>query len=513
MARFRRFGFALLAGAFALTACMPSWPSDQSSDSAGVPIEIEMPSAPVNLKSYYEQDLSWQTCSESYECATVQVPLDYDDPSGTAINIALMKRPAASGDPIGTLFINPGGPGGSGIDMVAQADYILSDTLLENFDIVGFDPRGVGQSTPVDCVDDAALNRILDANYYGADAQQRSENDVAAVRTGCEKNSSDILTYLQTENVARDLDILRDAVGDPQLYYLGMSYGTFIGEEYAELFPKNVGRVVLDGVMNPTLGMAGLVYAQANAFETALERYMSFCLDSVDCPFTGSTDEALEQLHQLFLDAGEKAVPTDDADRPLTQSMMFQGIILPLYSRINWYMLTSALTELVEKGTGTQLKALNDAGTSRQDDGTFADNSVEANWAINCVDYPSASDEVWQEMGQRLVSSGNVFGDFMATGEDLCKGWPGNPDEDPGPFTAQGAAPIVLIGTRYDPATPYRWAEEMHSMMENSVLLTYEGDGHTAYGQGVSCIQDSVDDYLLNGTVPEDGLTCAAQNN
>lgn len=505
----------LCVAALTLSACATGWPGPGNTGTqaaSGVPIELEMPSAPVDLETYYDQELEWSDCYGSFQCAEASVPLDYSDPSGEAITIALLKRPAKNGNPIGSLFVNPGGPGGSGIDMAKQAGYYLSSDLLANFDIVGFDPRGVGESTPVECLTDTQLQKVLDANYLGGDAQALAAADLQTVISGCEDESGDLLPYVNTQSVARDLDILRDAVGDPKLYYLGMSYGTFIGEQYAEFFPDNVGRVVLDGVMNPTLGMAGLVYAQDEGFETAIRRYMEDCLASTSCPISGTIDEALATLSALFSAAETTPYLTDDPDRPLTQSMLFQGMILPLYGRENWYLLTQALTELVNDGTGTQFAALNDLATGREADGTYSDNSSEANWAVNCVDYPAEDEQVWDDMATRLSRTGTVFGDFMVSGGDMCAQWPGNPSEVPGPFTAEGSDPIVLIGTTYDPATPYRWATEMNEMLDNSVLLTYDGDGHTAYGQGIECIREPVDRYLLSGTVPEDGLTCAASN-
>ena len=512
----KRYSLAVAAAAVAvalsgLTACTPKElplptespaPTDES-------MEIEMPVAPVDLETYYDQEVAWEKCNGNFDCATIKVPLDYSDPAGEAIDVRILKRPAKSGQPIGTLFVNPGGPGGSGIDMAMQAGYYLSGDLLDNYDVVGFDPRGVGQSTPVECVDDATLTKLLDANYTGEDVQAQADADLALLQDACAAQSGQLLSHVGTENVARDLDILRDAVGEPTLDYLGISYGTFIGIQYAEFFPQNVGRVVLDGVMNPTLGMGGLVWSQSEGFEVAIRRYMEYCLGtSTTCPFTGSVDEALGQLSDLFWAAEDAPYPTGDPARPLTQSMLFQALILPLYGEANWPLLTNALAPLVNSGDGSQLLVLNDLGTGREADGTYPDNSSEANWAVNCADYPPEDPRVWKHMANALDRRGGTFGSYMASGSDMCEGWAYNPDKVPGPFAEASTAPIVLVGTLYDPATPYQWAVDAHEMLDNSVLLTYEGDGHSAYAQGVGCIIDPVDQYLLHGTLPQDGLTC-----
>lgn len=482
-------------------------PSTQSS--AGTPIAGELPAIPEGLEKFYTQDVEWSACNGNFQCANIEVPLDYANPTGTTIKVALLKRPAKQ-EALGSLFVNPGGPGGSGIDMAKSANYYFSSEVLNNFDVIGFDPRGVGQSTPIDCVDDETLGRILDASYNTADPdwQAKVQADQQTIADGCAEKSGDLLPYVGTVSVARDLDVMRQLVGDPKLYYAGFSYGTSLGGQYADLFPANVGRMILDGAVDTSIGSAQMSVDQTIGFETALRRYMEDCLDSTGCPFTGTVDEGLAKIHDALETALTTPYPTGTS-RPLTQSLMFSGIIMPLYNASTWSMLTQAFTELFESNRGTLLLKFADMVSERNEDGSFASNSSEANWAINCADYPPATAEELARGSEALSQDAPVFGSFMTEGPDICASWPYQPDKVPGTYVARGSAPIVVVGTTYDPATPYKWAEAMNAGFENSVLVTWEGDGHTAYGSANDCLTKPLDEYLLEGTVPEDGLTCS----
>lgn len=468
-----------------------------------------MPEIPKGLESFYNQDVQWEKCSGSFDCATISVPLDYDDPSGKTIEVSMLRRPA-KGEAIGSLFINPGGPGGSGMDMAQSANYYFSEEIRNNFDIIGFDPRGVGKSTPIDCVDDATLDRLLDTSYDESDPNWKKQwdADVKTITDGCAANSGDLLQFVGTKYAAQDIDVMRHLVGDPKLYYAGFSYGTSLGTQYADTFPENTGRLILDGAVDTSIGSARMSYDQSLGFETAMRRYVEDCMEGTGCPFTGSVDDALDQIHDIFVTSLTSPYPTDDPDRPLTQSQLFGGMILPLYDSSNWQLLTMAFSDVINSNDGTQFQYYNDLSNERESDGTFSSNGTEANWAINCADYPPADSKQSEEFSQELQQKAPVFGDFMTSGGDLCSSWPFHPKDVPGPLKAKNSAPLVVVGTRYDPATPYHWAEEMHEQLDNSVLVTWEGDGHTAYGRAGACITDPLDSYLLNGTVPEDGLTC-----
>lgn len=468
-----------------------------------------MPEVPKGLESFYDQDVAWEKCSGSFDCATISVPLDYDNPSGTSIEIAMLRRPA-KGEALGSLFINPGGPGGSGIDMAMSANYYFSEDIRENFDIIGFDPRGVGQSTPVDCVDDATLDRLLETSYDESDAdwKQKWDADLTTITEGCSANSGELLPFVGTKYAAQDIDVMRHLVGDPKLYYAGFSYGTLLGAQYADTFPENTGRLILDGAVDSSIGSARMSYDQTLGFETAMRRYVEDCMAGTDCPFDGSVDDALAQIRDIFDASLKNPYPTDDPDRPLTQSQLFGGMILPLYDSSNWQLLTMAFSDVIKGNDGTQFQYYSDLSNEREADGTFSSNGTEANWAINCADYPPGDAKQYEEFSKELQKDAPVFGDFMTSGEDLCASWPYQPKDPPGPLNAKGSAPLVVVGTRYDPATPYHWAEAMHDQLDNSVLVSWEGDGHTAYGRADECVSKPLDAYLLNGTVPKDGLIC-----
>lgn len=510
-------GVALLLG-----ACSPTTSGGGSESSSSpargaaegaVPIDAPMPAIPAGLEAYYNQDLVWESCKGRLECATITVPLDYDNPEGATIEIAMSKRPA-EGEAIGTLIFNPGGPGGSGADMVKDATYLFDGDIRASFDILGFDPRGVGQSNPIDCVDDATLTAFLDSSYdteiEGSEEQARAE--VQTFVDGCRANSGDILPFIGTKYAAQDIDVIRHLVGDPKLYYVGLSYGTFLGAEYANQFPENTGRLILDGPVDTSIGMARLSRDQTMGFEMALQRYLEDCLESDSCPFTGSLDAVATQVHDLLTTAAESPYPTMNPDRPLLASQLFNGMILPLYVPSMWMMLDGAFEDLMKNNDGTQFQIFSDLSQERQEDGSFASNSTEALVTINCADYPPADPAELERLSAELREDAPVFGDIQTSSVDLCTYWPYSPTELPGPIAAKGSAPIVVVGTLYDPATPYHWAEAVHKQLENSVLVTWNGDGHTAYSaQADHCILKPLDTYLLDGTVPEDGLVCGPQ--
>ena len=503
----------LLAGcSLDLGASNDNGPTDGASPSGN-----QSPSATAldKLEDFYKQKVAWSKCKKhpANDCADVKVPLDYKKPGGKTITIAMMKVPAKSGKPIGTLFVNPGGPGGSGIDLAANASEAFSAAVRNKYDIVGFDPRGVGSSTAVDCVSDAELAKIVDTDVdlSTPEGQQTDKAFAEQKAKGCQEKSGDLLPYLGTESAARDLDILRGLVGDKKLNYVGFSYGTSLGGMYADLFPKKAGRMVLDGAVDPQLGSARMGYEQIVGFETAFQHYAQHCVDTGRCPLGGSVDEARAKMKALFDQALKSPFRTASSDRPLNRSMLYSTVISMMYRESFWTYLDQALVQLVEQNDGSVFLRLYDLFEERQGN-RYKNNSKEAFWAINCADYlPSPSAE-YQQYAEKLRAEAPVFGSLMMEGVDVCSLWPYHPKANPGPYKAKGSAPIVVIGTKYDPATPYQWAQTLHKTLSNSVLLTWEGDGHTAYGKAGSCLNDPVDDYLLTGKVPQDGLVCPASS-
>jgi pimeloyl-ACP methyl ester carboxylesterase len=306
--------------------------------------------------------------------------------------------------------------------------------------------------------------------------------------------------------------MIREALGDDVLYYLGKSYGTYIGALYADLFPDRVGRLVLDGAVDPSLTSVEFGLGQATGIERALSAYLADCVAQADCPLGSTETEAHETVAGLIDVIADDPLPTDDADRPLTETLAIYGIILPLYvpPEQGYEFLTQALSEALA-GSGETLLFLADTYLLRNPDGTYNGNQNEAISAVHCVDRPSLDDvEQIETTADDFAEVSPIFGPFLAWGELSCAQWPVEPVAEPAPVTASGADPILVVGTTGDLATPYEWAEGLAEQLESGVLLTYEGFGHTAYFSGSDCIDSAVDTYLLDGDLPgEDELTCS----
>ncbi|MCL3777382.1 MULTISPECIES: alpha/beta hydrolase [unclassified Actinomyces] len=488
---------------------------------------------PQGLESFYSQELDWYPCGDGSTiaeyakgellCATAEVPLDYEDPDGQRITLALKKR-EADGDAQGTLFVNPGGPGGSGVELVGSADGLIGEDVLKVYDVIGFDPRGVGSSTAVDCVSDAELDEQRSGRVYTAEelAAEESEEDTQAAvlasakedAAACEAHTEvkGLLDHIDTVSAARDLDILRALAGDPVLTYLGYSYGTYLGATYADLFPANVGRLVLDGAVDPMLSAGELSLGQAEGFENALRAFVKDCQSGSSCPLTGDVDSGVRQV-QDFLDlVATSPIETYDPKRPLTRSLALDAIIGVLYADESWSVLAEALNQAMLQDDGSTMLYIADLLASRNDDGSYSGNGDEAITAINCLDYPVQGDPAsWAAEADKAEELSPTFGDVMGYSDLYCQGWGHASDRERTAIRATGAAPILVVGTTGDPATPYQWSVSLSEQLDSAALLTWEGNGHTAYGRAGDCVGSAVDTYLLTGQLPEDGLTCAGQ--
>ncbi|TDD70179.1 alpha/beta hydrolase [Jiangella aurantiaca] len=484
------------------------------------------------LAQFYTQELEWRDCGEGYQCSTATVPVDYADPGGDTLELALLRAPATGDQRLGSLLVNPGGPGASGVEYAQLAGSVVTEQVRERYDIVGFDPRGVAESTPVDCVDDAELDEYLAADATPDDDAEitEMEESIHDLAAGCATNSGELVPHIGTADVARDLDVLRAALGDEKLNYLGKSYGTFIGALYADQFPDRVGRLVLDGAIDPTLSGDDLGLGQARGFERALSAFLTWCFDQGDCALGSSEDEARATLAGLLQQADQQPLVTDDENRPLTESLAFYGIVLPLYLTADegYEPLNEALDLALTEGDGTLLMTFADLYLERNSDGTYNGNANEVISLVNCMDHPESAtaDEARAALSEFTAVS-QVFGPFLAWGGFGCSALAdGLAEADVGgddptatstappaphpPVTAPGADPILVVGTTGDPATPYEWAQSLSEQLSSGVLLTYDSTVHTAYLAGSSCIDDAVDAYLLAGTVPDEGSTCAA---
>ncbi|WP_448256853.1 alpha/beta hydrolase [Microbacterium aurum] len=471
---------------------------------------------PAGFESFYTQSLDWTPCSGtdagSYDCTTVTAPLDWSDPGAGSLELAVIRRAATNGDAIGSLLTNPGGPGASGYDLIAQsASFAVGTALSDVYDVIGFDPRGVGRSTAVRCFDAKAMDAYLfdipadprGSDGWRAELTDRNKDFVAA----CEQNSGGILPFITTDNAARDMDLLRGVLGDAKLNYLGYSYGTFLGATYAKLFPERVGRLVLDGAIDPSVSGLDVGTTQAVGFESALRAYMADCLAGRGCPFTGSVDDAMADLGTLL--ASVDATPLKASDgRMLGADSLMTAIIAALYSQDSWSYLTRALSDALS-GDPDMAFLLADFYYNRTD-GTYGDNSTEAFRAYNCMDYPLDTSQADQDAATaRIEQQAPTIAPYWQ-GVDVCEVWPYPPTGVRERITADGAAPIVVVGTTNDPATPYEWSVSLAEQLASGVLVTREGEGHTGYNKGNACVDTAVEAYLVSGTVPQDGLTCTS---
>ena len=464
---------------------------------------------PDGLETYYSQEVEWSECGDGFECADVTVPMDYEEPDGETITIAL-KVLQATGESRGSLFINPGGPGGSGVEMVETAGSLFGDALLSNYDIVGFDPRGVGDSTAVRCYDSAQLDDLFSRTYDLNTNQgfERYVNDLTAYGEACEENTGELIHHLDSVTAARDLDVLRAVMQQATLTYLGFSYGTFLGAIYAEHFPDSVGRLVLDGAVDPALSYNEITEGQIGGFEVAYRSYLEDCLSGNDCPFTGDVDAAVHETAELLTQLGDTPAASGDPDRPVTDSDLLNAIVIALYSPQSWQVLTSALTAMIQDDDGSQIRYLSDFAQERDDSGEYPEDEG-AFRLIDCSDYQVELDRAAsRQRAEANAQESELFGEALSYGEVGCAAMPIESDAVREPIHAEGTPPIVVVGTTRDPATPYQWAESMAEQLESGVLISYDGDGHTAYGVGSQCVDEAVEAYLLDGVVPEDGLSC-----
>lgn len=475
--------------------------NDEAS-TATVPVD-----AADGLEVFYDQELEWEDC-EGGECAQLEVPINYEEPEGATIELALLRVPA-SGESQGSLVINPGGPGGSGVDYAQQAGYVISQDVLDAYDIVGFDPRGVSRSAPIICFDDAQMDDYLGSDPSPDDEQEEAEATQLSQEfaEACGANAGELLPHVSTVEVARDLDVLRGALGHDQLDYLGASYGTFIGATFAQLFPENVGHFVLDGAVDPTMSSTDMGLGQAAGFEQATREYVQSCIDAGDCPLGEDVDSGMQSIRDLLEELDQNPIPLEnDAVGELTEGWGLYGIIVAMYDETAWPVLTMAIRG-AQNGDGEMLMMLANLYASRTSSGTYEGNGMQAISAVNCLDRAAEPDEDPDAVLAEFEEVAPTFGKYLA-GEGPCRHWPVEPAMVLDDYSAEGAAPILVIGTTRDPATPYEWAESMAEILSSGVLLTYDGDGHTAYGRSNDCVDDAVDAYLLEGTVPEDGLTC-----
>ena len=481
-----------------------------------------------------------ETDNASFSCAVITVPLDYANPKGETISIAMKKRAATGGHSQGALFINPGGPGDSGVSFAERAGNAFSPDLLSAYDIIGFDPRGVGSSTAITCSsnddssgstaepsasgDTSASPSASSAPSAGSTASATASAGTASgaesfeewaestrqsfqeLTEQCASNTEPaaLLDHVDTVSAARDLDILRALAGQEKLNYLGFSYGTYLASVYAETFPANTGRMVLDGAIDPSLSLAEQGLGQAKGFEQALRTYVDYCQASAGCPLSGGTDAGVQQVRDLITSANSTPLSTGDPNRTVTGSDIVTALSEYLYTtEQNWEPLNKALDQAINHRDGSAFAA------TEEQDAASKDDSGGAFQAVTCLDYPVEGDKTtWAAQYEEAKRVAPIFGNTSVGMDLVCSVWGHNGTRKPTQIHAHGAAPILVVGTTGDPATPYAWSKSLAEQLDSGQLLTWEGNGHTAYGGDASCVNDAVDTYLISGTMPKEGLTC-----
>ena len=544
---------AVLMLSTALTACQPqasaasttpptsaptapaSGSPGSSSNSTGSP-DGSQSDAPQGLESFYSQTIDWKDCSDGtspFQCGTVTVPLDYEHPDGRTITIAVRKLPASDGDAEhGSLFINPGGPGASGVAMMQVMAPMFTEELRGAYDIIGFDPRGVGQSTPITCwtndeikqhlanpSDDAGpTDPLKGVTYKNVPAQDKIDQGAAnAARCAQHSQVPELLDHVGTRDVARDLDILRATNGNTKLNYLGISYGTRIGAIYADLFPDRVGRVVLDSAMDPSKRSGGEIRAEQITFsEGALRQYVEHCQAQNGCPLTGSTDEAIAQL-AAFVDGLDQAPLTaPDSDATVNTQDATAVIQRLAVKQPDWDALTAMLNPAITNHDGTLMakakQGSNKSSTMPVEAAVNIANSEIMFAAVICNDYPdtggTASD--WDAQSAAEKKTYPFFGGTSNAMDAYCRGWGHRGKTPPRETRAKGSDPILVVGIKGDIQTLYSWAQSLAGQLDNGHLLTVEGYGHGAFGTN-NCATTAITGFLVNGTMSADGTTCAAE--
>ena len=485
---------------------------------------------PKGLESFYNQTVEWYDCGKTggmeksadktgFQCARVTVPLDYSKPDGQTIEIAMKKHVATGSVRQGSLFMNPGGPGMSGVNQVETMADMNFAGVQEAYDIIGFDPRGVGSSTAITCTSAAETPAVAEAAPADVAAddttfEQRAPQNAAWVKqleANCAVNTApaELLDHVDTVSVARDLDVLRALSGNDKLNYVGFSYGTYLGAHYAELFPANTGRMVFDGAVDPSLSYSERSRGQALGYERALRNYVEWCHAGQSCPLTGDTDAGVKQVGDLISSANQTPVPSSDPNRPVKGSEILQVMVEHFrYSDVAWPTLTEMLNQTINQHDASGFRTLLDQIS------TQASVVVGPMYGTNCLDYRVEGDMVtWATQSKELERIAPRFGRIYEGADLGCQSWGHNTTRPSTAIHAKGAAPILVVGTTGDPATPYEWAMALAGQLESGQLLTWEGNGHTAYANPAHgpCVTSAVDTYLLTGAMPKKGLTCHGQ--
>lgn len=467
------------------------------------------------LQKFYNQKLTWKPCEQRLECATFTVPLDYRKPNGRTITITAARN--VSKGATRNLMMNPGGPGGSGVDYILDAEYIVSPEIRREFNLVSFDPRGVKRSTPLECFTDKQTDAFLEVDQS---PDTRAEEQLLVTRArelirACRQRDAELMQHLSPAEIARDMDILRALLGDQRLRYLGKSWGSTLGEVYAALFPNRVGTFVIDGAVDNRRNWVQAGQDQALAFETAASRFVSWCVKQQSCALGNDAATARTRFTRFFTQLDSTPLRTSDAKRPLTESQAWTGVIGPLYVREGgWEWLNDALGKAIKNKDGSELQEINDWFIERNARGQYSSNGNVVIYAVNCLDGFGA--QTLQQAKQNraaTVSKMPLLGPLFGWGDEACAAWPYRAIQPTQELRVKNVPPMLILGTTFDPATPIQWARSLQRQIPNSVLVELNADGHTAYKVGSACINRIVDRYLLSPNItspvlPKNGTRC-----
>jgi pimeloyl-ACP methyl ester carboxylesterase len=495
---------AVAATVLALTSCV----------ALGTASNAAMTASFKTIGDYQAQKVDWKSCGTDLYCGSVRVPMDYSKLGSKKITLAVIYHRASANKPLGSLLVNPGGPGASGFNFVKDSiDGLATARLRANYNIVGFDPRGVQNSAAVRCLTGKSMDRFL----YGTTGYELgSAKDLAKTKLvmanfikACKKNTGDLLGHVDTVSAAKDMDIIRAVMGDDKLNYLGFSYGTQLGATYAALFPKKVGRMVLDGAIDPSVPDYQQSLNQIKGFDLALRDYMTDCLSKSGCPFTGKVEDGLAKIRAFLKQVEDKPLTSTDNHREVSIWAANTGIIMALYSEDYWQYLTAAF-KAAFAGDGTTLLRLADFYNDRDPDGTYTSNLTEANIAISCLDSRQSSKlSSMKAQNARMLKASPTLGRYWQWGGIGCAKWPYPVAKAPKSYAAKGAPTIVVVGTTGDPATPYEQAVSLaHKILNKGFLVTYKGEGHTAYGRSNSCVDNAVDNFFIDGKLATTEPVC-----
>jgi pimeloyl-ACP methyl ester carboxylesterase len=458
------------------------------------------------IEKYYSQKLNWSDCYSGFECATFLVPVDYEKIDSQNFKLKTLRHLASDNkNRIGTLVVNPGGPGGSATDYAFNAESIVSSDIYQKYDIVGFDPRGINGSEPIRCLSNAEEDEFLNATATSGNSEEIAK--LVATSKGfaekCAKVAGSKLGHYSTLETAKDLEVLRRILNEGKLNYLGKSYGTYLGTLYAALYPNSVGKFVLDGAVAPNISLRDQEIAQAIGFGSALNAYLKknnqFSRDDILKLIAKSKVEPLKTL----------------SGRALTQSLIVTAIAQSLYnSKTGWPELTNALERAITKNKPAGLLKLADEYNNRDSAGNFYSNQNDISIMVTCLDW--SEDRSLADMSNdqsEFAKLSPVFGPYLNFAGLPCKYWQAKPQLPKVSLTKIDTSPLLIIGVTDDPATPYKWAQSLAKTFTNSTLVTLKGEGHTGHNRGNKCVDLAVDSYFLAGKIPQNPLICAQSGN